>query len=341
MREHHLLREAETRLESENVPELQETLLKLLGAYQKQARRMEKILIQSDKQQEQMLVMNEELEKIRNQQAQNITQLIEDKKVRAKNIIESKKKIFELHKQELVTQKSSIDELTRMILEKDQAIRKLHILQKENQKLKSLLAKMAPKRPERISADQGGLNEDKLKEVADSVAAQYPLESDLLEITRRQMTNELDFRKIDNFFFAKNALPKFNSYIQKMLEKYDEMLPVKELSAYLFNAYQDELLYVLADHLIELICERDPNATRFVNFFNGEVAFASDGSRYQKPDIKSPDGTRWNLSTIHQVALQRKQAVQKVEQKTQELDKVGKDIRRMMEKLASFEKESQ
>ena len=118
-KEARLLRDIESLMDSDDITALQKGLLKLLSAYQKQARRFDKIIKQSDKQQEQMLRLNEELERIKNEQAQNITHMIEDKKKRAKNIMETKKKIYQMHQEEMHKVKSEVDELTQMIVEKE------------------------------------------------------------------------------------------------------------------------------------------------------------------------------------------------------------------------------
>lgn len=72
-RETRLLREIESLTQTDDVQQLQDGISKLLSAYQKQTRRMEKILSQSDKQQEQLLALNERLEEF-NQKIQEAQQ---------------------------------------------------------------------------------------------------------------------------------------------------------------------------------------------------------------------------------------------------------------------------
>lgn len=339
VREYQLLRDIEATLESEDVNSLQHSLLKLLTAYQKQSRRTEKIVSQSDRQQEQLLTLNGELEAIRNEQAKNITELIEDKKSRAKNIIESKKKIFEIHKQELSEYRSSIDELTRMIVEKDEAIAQVRAYEAENRRLKSLLAKLAPRRPAASGGTTMQIPPEQLQEIVASLELEHPLMQDILHAAKRLLKNELNFTRIDNFAFTKNAPQLLRAATVRILESYAEDVPIKEVGVYLAEKYREDLFAVFADHLIELVCEREANATRFVNFYNGEIAFASNGSRYQKPEITSPDGTRWNLSTIHQVALQKKSAIKQFEMKNAEVAKIQQDIKAMQQKILHLEKE--
>jgi DNA repair exonuclease SbcCD ATPase subunit len=324
-REAKFISEIESNLDCNDNAVLQQTLLKLLEAYNKQLIRTQKVLASSDKQQERLIELNEKLESIRLEQTQNIGKLIDDKRTNAKNIIENKKKIFEIHKQELVKRQANIDDLTQMIIQKDEALAKLKAYVEENQRLRKELHKLELNSAKIVDENESFTIET-LTTLTSSLSARFNLEFDILQAVNVLLAGDVDFSKIDHDFFSKHGLRLIQKNIQTLLNSYDKTMPNRELSIYIVTTYLDDILSVCADKLIDLIGGKNAKAANFVNFYDGQISVFPDGSRTQKPEIKSSDGTRWNVNAIYQVAFQYKNLMSKLKEKEEVVTKLSNAI---------------
>lgn len=314
-----VIREAEALLESQDISELQEALLKLLGAYQKQARRFEKILTQTDKQQEQMLHLNEELERVKNEQEKSIDDLVADKKQRAKKIMENQQKIFQLHRQEIQQVKSEVDELTQVIVQKDQLVAELDELKMAYRKLLEN-NKSNPNTTGKLPIDELSL-QDKLKELI----TQYGYEKRLLSVYESVVTS-ISLQATDNLKFQKYFISLIMQEVKKDLAKLGTIENSEQLASLVVRKYFDDAIYLFSDHIIQLTVKKNIEAAQFINFYNGEVAFLPNGKRVDKPDIKDPEGNRWTTSSITQVALRRNQELKACREKESDVKKIESDL---------------
>ncbi len=314
-----VIREAEALLESQDINELQEALIKLLGAYQKQARRFEKVVAQADRQQEHLLHLNDELELIKDEQEKSIDELVADKKQRAKKIIENQQKIFQLHRQEMQQAKSEVDELTQVIVQKEQLVAELEELKIAYRKLLES-NKSNPSATGKPPIDELSL-QDKLKELI----TEYGYEKRLLSVYESVVTS-ISLQATDNLKFQKYFISLIMQEVKKDLAKLGTIENSEQLASLVVRKYFDDAIYLFADHIIQLTVKKNIEASQFINFYNGEVAFLPNGKRVDKPDIKDPEGNRWTTSSITQVALRRNQELKTCREKESDVKKIESDL---------------
>ncbi len=308
-REYEILRRAEKALESDSLQETRESLLDLLNTYQRLSRRVDKILKSSDKQQDTLLKINEKLQDLRDEQQKNISELIEDKKKRAKNILDSKRKIFEAHQKEINEARSSVDELTVILLEKDKVVKRYELLEAEYKKLKA-------SQPKESKDEAKEYSRYEYEDAIEKLNVNNALSEEIISGTKKLLESELFNGSMDNIKFSKNFLKMLkNSIKDHFLSRYQTEIPHDKLSVYIIKYFAEDILSVVADTIMEKGAKKVRNAMSFLNFYNGEVTFDNNGQKYKKPEIIDRNGNRWITSTITQIVLQRATLLKQIEDK--------------------------
>lgn len=166
------------------------------------------------------------------------------------------------------------------------------------------------------------------------------LDEKIQKMLREMFKDELNFRKIDNFYFAKNFIrllqEKFVKFLSPFLTEESEA-NIIAFSNYILRKDFDKLLGSMGKELVRLLLEKDSNAEAFIKFYNGDTAFAANGKRFQKPDIKDDRGGRWNHSTIFQVSIQRKKGLETIKDSKEAIVKTQEAIKKFEADLESAE----
>lgn len=318
-REDRILKAAEEAMESESTEGLKESLLNLLKIYKKLSERTDKILKQSDRQQDAMFRMNEELTKVKEQQDKDIDSLIEDKKKRAKNILESKRKIYEVHKKEIMEYKSSVDNLTNVLVEKDALEKKYKLLEAEYQKLKAVVKTAKPSEDEEIGQFE-------LQDALD-ILKERGLENEILKLTEESLRSNVIEGGMENIQFSRNFLRSLKSCIAKdFIAQHIAGVSHEKIAAHIVRSYAEDILSVVADTIIQKAAKKVATAVKFLNFYNGDITFSSSGEKLKKPDIMDVDGNRWVSSSIYQIASQRDGALKQLKEKREIVERSTKKL---------------
>lgn len=318
-KEKQTLRSAEKALDSDNIEDVKSHLLDLLNLYQKISRRHDKILKQSDRQQESLLSLTYKLHKIKEQQAQNIAHMIDDQKKRAKNILESKRKIYENHQQELESYKTSVNDLTQLLLDKETLSVRYEQLKKDYQQLRTLYYGTTGTIKEtleqyHISDLEDILTEfevDQLEEVLYAITLEF-VQTSLIETP----LNPLHFPKI--FFKSFKEL-----LINHFLVNQHLNIPADVIAMYVIKKYMEDLLSILADQVLQKIAQHSKNAELFFQFFNGEIIVDTEGKKVIKSAIiDSATGMLWMSSVVAQIVAQRKTVQNQIQAKLLMINKI-------------------
>ncbi len=162
-------------------------------------------------------------------------------------------------------------------------------------------------------------------------------------------SGDIDFKKIDNFYFVANAQKLIRKWVKIELESIRDRCTnngyltrcrryLNPTVDYLLKLYINRILFFLSMNLLEAIGSKDDNATKFLKFYDGRVEIASNGVRYQKPLVGSDekDGT-WNIISMIQIINQRSNGqklliehladIQKI---TNDLDNIKKDFENLV-----------
>jgi hypothetical protein len=284
-KEYEVIRAAERAMDDDDLQVVKSSLFELLNIYQKLSRRVDKILKQSDKQQEVLINLNDELCNIRDRQASNISEMIADQKKRAGNILESKRRLYELHKKEVVQYESNINELTALLIEKNDLEKRYALLEKEFKELKASTGSI---QKEGASYSRFELNEalEALRPVG--------LEDAILALTKKIFDSEIITNGMDNLRFFKSFFKVLNLAVQKeFLQKQQLNMPVDVISMHIIKSYVEDILCVLADAAIERASQKDRNAWNFLYYFNGEVSLDKNGDKFKRPEIVDKNLNHW------------------------------------------------
>lgn len=286
-------------LSSSDIEDVKKTLSEIYKLYQKTNRRMDKIIKAADKQQEIFVALNDKLTNIKEEQASSIHKLIEDKKARAKNIMESKRKIFEAHQKELNSAKSNVDELTQLLVEKDTIAKKYAMLQNEYENLKAQILPSKDAQTQNISAYE-------LEKQIDTLLS-FGLEKVIFAITQ-SINKEIIVGKLDSTMFAKQFFKIAKSMLEKnFLSKQELSVPIDKLSLYILQKYSKDMLSIVADSVIAKSFEKNRFTTEFLSSYNG--SFVHDGaSTIEKAAITDASGNRWMITSIMQHYTQKNQS---------------------------------
>lgn len=287
-------------MSSNEIDDVKNALSEIYKLYQKTNRRMDKIIKAADKQQEIFVALNDKLTQAQEEQASNIHKLIEDKKARAKNIMESKRKIFEAHQKELNSAKSSVDELTQLLVEKDTIAKKYSLLQKEYENLKTQIASTEDKQTTSVSVYELEKEIERLLNLG--------LEKVIFAITQ-SVNKEIILGKLNSTMFAKQFFKIAKSMLEKnFLLKNDVVVPIDKLSLYILQKYSKDMLSIVADSIISKSFEKNKFATDFLASYNG--SFVHDGtSTIEKAAIMDENKNRWMPTSIMQHYSQKIQAL--------------------------------
>lgn len=306
-KEYEAIRAAEHAMDSDDLDVVKSSLFELLNVYQKLSRRVDKILKQSDKQQEVLINLNDELCNIRDRQANNISEMIADQRKRASNILESKKRLYELHKKDVVQYESNINELTTLLIEKNDLEKRYTLLEKE---FKELKASAGP-----VQKEGGSYSRFELDEALEALKS-VGLEDAILALTKRIFESEIITGGMDNLRFFKSFFKMLNLSVQKnFLQRQQLNMPVEVVSIHIIKAYVEDILCVLADTVIEKASQKDRNAWNFLYYFNGEVSLDKNGDKFKRPEIVDKSSNRWTPASISQIYLQKNSLLAQLQKK--------------------------
>jgi len=156
---------------------------------------------------------------------------------------------------------------------------------------------------------------EKLKKF-DEFIKKSNMETRINNAIKKAMLNDFDFKRINNFQFGKGFIKTLQTICIDVVSGFvkDDEYVVFGYANYLLRKMFDPILTQLSSALIELILQKNKNAEEFVKFYNGDVAFAPNGSKFKKPDIIDEYGQRWNYSTIFQLSMQRVKIIEKIDE---------------------------
>ncbi len=317
-KEYEVIRAAEHAMDSDDLDAVKSSLFELLNIYQKLSRRVDKILKQSDKQQEALINLNDELCNIRDKQANNISEMIADQKKRAGNILESKKRLYELHKKEVVQYESNINELTALLIEKNDLEKRYALLEKEFKELKSSTGT--------VQKEGGSYSRFELNEALEALKS-AGLENAILTLTKKIFESEIITGGMDNLRFFKSFFKMLNLSVQKnFLQKQQLNMPIEIVSMHIIKSYVEDILCVLADTVIDKASQKDRNAWNFLYYFNGEVSLDKNGDKFKRPEIVDKSSNRWTPASISQIYLQKNSLLAQIQKRKEILKNLSAKI---------------
>jgi hypothetical protein len=283
-------------LESYAPDELATVLREMVELYQKNSKRVDKILKTSDHFQAMLLGLSEKLADIKDAQDKRISDMVSDQRQRAKQILHSRKSIYEAHKKEVYNYKININELTDLLNEKSALFTKYQTLQKDYEALKNTKA---------IALDTQSANTKELEYELDKLKEQN-LEQELLALTKTLIQNELDCGFTDKTQFSKIFLKLIKSELENVfLTNHKSSIPLDKLSRFIIRRYLEDILSTAADIIIQSAVGKDKNAIEFMNYFNGTVIFNNNVNHIGRIEIIDTNGTKWIPSAIVQTFSKR------------------------------------
>jgi len=144
-----------------------------------------------------------------------------------------------------------------------------------------------------------GYSADDLANHYDEFFTDVVLEDFLGSVMTQLFATKLNFEEITNRYYEKNVLSLIRDTIAVELMVYisenDEYL--KGFAGYIFRKNFMSVHEFMAIELFEKISKKDKNAERFLNYYTGKI-FIENGKRYEMPKLTTPNGERWNITSI-------------------------------------------
>jgi DNA-binding response OmpR family regulator len=288
---------------------------------------------------------------------EDIDKLVEDKKLRTKNIMDSRKSIYNKYKLEINKYQSDIDKLTNLLIEKDEKLRKCNeveelnkLLEKEVEVLKEKLELI--KEPENPNSEQDSQKIKEFKEYFLKLEKQYQFASKgIKQIVNIILARDISFEKVDNLFFINNIVLLIRKRTKEKINSFEDLEDeiknkIDALTDFIIKKYLDDFLYHFAVNLLDLVSLKNKQAIKFLQFYDGKMEITRNGVKFKKPVIQSENGDIWNMITIVQVLGQRKQSndfMRKQEQAVviakKKLDTMHKQLQHFLSDFNSIDNE--
>jgi len=151
----------------------------------------------------------------------------------------------------------------------------------------------------------------------------------LLDMAPDVIYDALDFRRIDNLGFKAKYIEVFRALVDVAMSEYTSSLDkenVLALNGYILRLHFDQLLYLCAEILIDMVMKRDRKADEFLRFYNGETIVGSNGKKIKKPFVADAKQNIWNYSSIFSVMTQCSQFDQQYKQEVLALKEAEKNM---------------
>jgi|GEM_PF-3294533 len=157
---------------------------------------------------------------------------------------------------------------------------------------------------------------------------QGDIQKKFIKIVNKTLKNQLNLSKIAPANFMKNSIKIIQKevflFLDSELENIDKVL-IEGFGNYIFRENYDLAFKIINKKLIELIMEKDANAMKFIQYFNGETDL--DGNtRYQRPKITNEEGHKINALTIINIVSQHKNNLKALEVKEREIEQIESEI---------------
>lgn len=329
----------ELALESSDINKLKESLADLLKRYKKATKRFERIVDIGDKQHEALIRLNEKLANECAQLSTNIHTILDDQKSRAKNILTTRRAIYESHKKELTVYKSSYNELQNLIAEKESLSYKYAMLQQDYQEVKKITQSTH-------NDDNGSTKETKQF----SKASENDIESTIEELKTMGLEDELFARtqnfvdmqiingQMDSVSFAKRFFKMLKVALEKgFLKKIPTAIDVEQLSVYILKKYTEDILSVVADMIIKFASEKTQKAFDFISSYDGSVGYDVDGQAIQRPKIIDDKNNLWLATSVVQNRAHMTSLQKQVEEKIQSIDVISVKMAEDQEEISKYQ----
>ena len=292
----------------------------------------------------------------------SLQELLDEHKERSKRHVDIRAKILAKHKETVLMFEKKIIKLREEISKKNQEIEraKMYIkeLERENRELNNKLQELkkidnqtvaTQTKNKTILNSMAQQDEKEIFNLLNHLKQEHRLEEELIEkIVQSALDNELNFNRVDNFYFINNFAGVVKKHIYVELEymanntaenEYPELCKkyIDHLSEMILKQYKNRFLFFFAKALLEAIGDKDPNATKFLKFYDGRIEITSDGKRFQKPIIEGEDGENdWNMISMLQAINQRTVGYKNLLGIQSEMTKIQKNLQNLEQEFRNL-----
>jgi hypothetical protein len=160
-----------------------------------------------------------------------------------------------------------------------------------------------------------GLPEKDLKELTASLFKD--LDGDIAKLMKPYLEREFNFKIMSNDFFEAQHIKLLQEGLIKILQKRTQQddQAIKGLANYILRLQFENLHLILAKQLLTRVLSHDHKAEQFLNYFTQDK-ISINSIKYKIPSLKDRKGNIWSFSNINNVALQYRNYMHTVEQKS-------------------------
>ena len=112
-------------------------------------------------------------------------------------------------------------------------------------------------------------------------------------------SKELSFDTLTNSYYEKNALILIKNKITEELKTYmsENSTYVSGFAGYILKKNFEKIHEIIALELFEQLSKKNKNAIQFLQYYSGKTIIL-DKKQYIMPNITTPDGKQWNITSI-------------------------------------------
>lgn len=130
------------------------------------------------------------------------------------------------------------------------------------------------------------------------------IESFLDNVMTLLFCSKLNFDEITNNYYEGNILSLVRNMIAQELKPYvsENEDYVMGLAGYIFRDNFEDVHKRIAIEIFEQISQKSKYAENFLGYYSGTIHI-ENGKKYAIPDLSTPDGKRWNMTSISATAI--------------------------------------
>jgi len=193
-------------------------------------------------------------------------------------------------------------------------------------------------REQNIERRSAGLPKEELERIKNMVFEKN-ISEEIQKSMQTLMERKLNFSRINNEYFIKNALLFIQEELYKLVSMYiseDEDMPLKKAFAnYILRENFKNIYELFAENLLELHAMRDKNVEAFLKYYDGNTELKNE-RHIIKPEIIDENRDKWNALSILPITIQKQKNDKEMALLVEKMKSVEEKIALLREKIETL-----
>lgn len=195
---------------------------------------------------------------------------------------------------------------------------------------------------QQIERRSAGLPKEELEKIKNMIFEKN-ISDEIQKSMQTLMERKLNFSKINNEYFIKNALILIQDELYQLVSMYiseDEDMPLKKAFAnYILRENFKNIYELFAENLLELHAKRDKNVESFLKYYDGNTEL-KNGRHIIKPEIIDDNSDKWNALSILPITIQKQKNDKEIVLVVEKMKGVEHKMALLSQKIEALEDEA-